>query len=269
MPISTLSGIVAILFYAASLGLHSHQITLTRSTRIRASRAVVITGLIAVAAHLISAWTTIVKIDGYHFGIIAISTLIFAAISLLTLITSVRKPLGTLIPGIFPLAMLTIVLTFFINSTYPAQTLSTGLAVHVLLSVLAYSFVTLAALQAAFLAFQNYQLRHKHAAAVIRRFPPLQDMEKLLFELLWVAQILLTLALAAGFLFVENLRLPGLPHKMFFSVLAWTVFAVLLWGRHQLGWRGNTAIRGTLIGFVLLLLGFYGSKFVIEYILGG
>jgi ABC-type uncharacterized transport system permease subunit len=33
------------------------------------------------------------------------------------------------------------------------------------------------------------------------------------------------------------------------------------------GWRGQTAIRWTLIGFVLLLLAYFGSKLVLELIL--
>jgi ABC-type uncharacterized transport system permease subunit len=45
------------------------------------------------------------------------------------------------------------------------------------------------------------------------------------------------------------------------------VFAALLWGRSSLGWRGVTAIRFTLSGFALLILGFYGSKFALEYLI--
>ena len=94
-------------------------------------------------------------------------------------------------------------------------------------------------------------------------------MEAFLFELLWVGEILLALGILAGFFFVEDFwQQAGIPHKTFFSILAWFVFAGLLWGRHRLGWRGQTAIRGTLTGFTLLLVGFYGSKFVLEYVLG-
>jgi ABC-type uncharacterized transport system permease subunit len=42
---------------------------------------------------------------------------------------------------------------------------------------------------------------------------------------------------------------------------------VLLWGRHQLGWRGKTANRWILTGFAFLLLSYFGSKFVLEIIL--
>jgi len=122
--------------------------------------------------------------------------------------------------------------------------------------------------QAAFLSYQNYQLKHHHPAGIVSKFPPLQDMEIFLFELLWVGEILLGLGIVLGFVFIEDFAAQeGLIHKTVFSILAWVVFAGLLWGRHQLGWRGSTAIRGTITGFVLLLLGFYGSKFVLEFIL--
>ena len=38
--------------------------------------------------------------------------------------------------------------------------------------------------------------------------------------------------------------------------------------RHRLGWRGRTAIRWTLSGFFLLVLAYFGSKVVLEVILG-
>ncbi|MBC54542.1 MAG: phosphohydrolase [Gammaproteobacteria bacterium] len=266
MPITTLSGLVAVALYLVSLTLQGQAIK-ARAARTKTRGSALITGLAAVIAHSISAWTLIARTDGYHFGVIEISTLIFAVIALLTIASSARRPLGNLIVGVFPLASVVIVLSLVIDSNYPAQPVTAGIASHILLSIVAYSLFTLAAVQAAFLAFQNYQLRHQHAASVIRRFPPLQDMERLLFELIWVAQVLLSLGIIAGFMFVDELGLQGLPHKMFFSVLAWIVFAVLLWGRHQLGWRGTTAIRVTLTGFICLLLGFYGSKFVLEFIL--
>ena len=94
-------------------------------------------------------------------------------------------------------------------------------------------------------------------------------MEAFLFELLWAGQLLLSLGIVAGLVFMDDIwGIDGVIHKTFFSVLAWIVFAVLLWGRHQQGWRGITAIRGTLTGFGLLIIGFYGSKFVLEYIIG-
>jgi len=41
----------------------------------------------------------------------------------------------------------------------------------------------------------------------------------------------------------------------------------LLLGRWRLGWRGRSAIHWTLGGFALLLLAYFGTKFVLEVIL--
>lgn len=266
MPITNISGIAAVALYLLTLGLQSQSLK-SGAGRLRTQSRVLVPGLIGFLAHALSAWTLIYRDSAYHFGMTEVSTLIFASIVFLTLLSSARRPSGNLILGVFPLAILSIVLSLLVSSTYPAQQLDAGIAAHVILSIVAYSLFTLAALQACLLAFQNYQLKHHHVALVMKKFPPLQDMERLLFELLWAAQLLLSLAIVAGFVFVSDFGAQGLAHKMFFSLLAWLVFAALLWGRHQLGWRGLTAIRGTLSGFILLLLGFYGSKFVLEFLL--
>jgi len=266
MSVSVLSGLIAVALYLMTV-VFLHQEYRSQNARARSDHRVLFTGLTAVLAHAISAWGVLRVDAAYAFGIAQVSTAIFAAISLLLLLSSVRKPLRILMLGLFPLAAISILASIVTESSYPPQQIGPGIASHILLSILAYSFFTIAALQAAFLAFQNYQLRHKHAASVIRRFPPLQDMEVFLFELLWVGQLLLTLGMISGFLFVGGMWGQGLPHKTFFSLLAWVVFAILLGGRHLLGWRGNTAIKGTLTGFVLLIIGFYGSKFVLEFIL--
>ncbi len=263
MPLTVLSGLIAIVFYLLGSIFQAQNILGQKNKR----NQVFLVGFIAVFAHAISAISVIKTPSGYHFGLFEISTLIALSVSLLALISSLRKPLENLLLGFFPLAIISIIASLAIRSSYPPTNIGVGLASHILISIIAYSMMTIAAMQAGFLAYQNHQLKHHHASGLLRKFPPLQDMEVFLFELLWVGQILLSLGIIAGFMFVEDIWTQrGLLHKTFFSILAWAVFTALLWGRHQLGWRGNTAIRGTLIGFTFLLLGFYGSKFVLEYV---
>ena len=52
-----------------------------------------------------------------------------------------------------------------------------------------------------------------------------------------------------------------------FSIVSWFVYGALLIGHYKFGWRGQKAIRFTMIGFFLLAVGFIGSKFVLEMIL--
>jgi ABC-type uncharacterized transport system permease subunit len=52
------------------------------------------------------------------------------------------------------------------------------------------------------------------------------------------------------------------------SILAWLIFAVLLAGRWRYGWRGKRAVHWTLVGFAVLALAYFGSKLVLEALLG-
>ena len=134
------------------------------------------------------------------------------------------------------------------------------LRLHVLTSMLAYSLLTLASAQAILLAVQDNHLRRHHPGGFIRALPPLQTMESLLFEMIGVGFALLSVALVTGFIYLEDMFAQHLVHKTVLSIAAWCAFAVLLWGRWRFGWRGRTAIRWTLGGFIALMLAFFGSK---------
>ncbi|MEE4283699.1 MAG: hypothetical protein V2I41_17295, partial [Pseudomonadales bacterium] len=56
-------------------------------------------------------------------------------------------------------------------------------------------------------------------------------------------------------------------HHLVLTSLAWLVYVVFLGGHYLYGWRGMTSVKWSLTGFTLLLLGYLGSKFVLEYLL--
>jgi ABC-type uncharacterized transport system permease subunit len=142
-----------------------------------------------------------------------------------------------------------------------------GLKIHVLISLLAYSLLTLASVQAILLAILDKQLHERRTGTFVRAMPPLQTMETLLFEMIGVGFALLTAALFSGFYYLEDMFMQQVAHKTVLSILSWIFFATLLWGRLKFGWRGKKAIRWTLGGFVMLMLAYFGSKAVLEIIL--
>ena len=131
----------------------------------------------------------------------------------------------------------------------------------------AYSMMTSAVIQASALALQERHVKHHHICGILGALPPLQSMEQVLFELIWIGMGLLTLSLLNGVIFIDDIFAQHLAHKTFFSILAWCIYATLLWGRHQLGWRSQTAARWTFGGFFALMLAYYGSKFVLELVI--
>jgi ABC-type uncharacterized transport system permease subunit len=101
----------------------------------------------------------------------------------------------------------------------------------------------------------------------MRNLPALQTMETTLFQLLSTGFFLLTIGLITGFIFLEDMMDQQVAHKTVLSLIAWVVFAILLWGRKKYGWRGKTAIKWTLTGFAFLVMAYIGTKFVLEFLL--
>ncbi len=192
--------------------------------------------------------------------------------------------------GILPPALLLAALASPLPALFPGRA-SAALAaslefrLHVVLAMLAYSLFTIAILHALLMALLERRL-HGSAAArgaggpllavgahmlagPLGALPPLLTLERLLFRMIAAAFILLTCTLATGIAFSESLfgRPLQFDHKTLFALISWATFALLLAGRHLYGWRGRVALRWTLSGFVLLLLAYVGSRFVLEVLL--
>lgn len=168
-----------------------------------------------------------------------------------------------------PLAILILLLEWLLPTR--AITLdhaSTGTSIHIISSILAFGFMSIASVYALFAAAIDHFLRSHHLNALVRSLPPLEVLERLLFRLIATGFILLSISLLSGLAFVSDLFAQHLVHKTGLSILAWLVFGLLLFGRWRYGWRGRKAVRLCLAGIALLLLAYFGSKLVLENLLG-
>ena len=186
-------------------------------------------------------------------------------IVLLQLALCLSQPADYLGLAVYPLAA-TSVFTSQLSS-YQQPTLDPNIQIHVLLSILAYAILFLAAAQAVLVAVQRHYLSHHKPGGFIRALPAFDRTEGLLFSLLGAGFAMLSLSLISGFFFLEDMLAQHLVHKTALSCIAWAVFGALLLGRWRFGWRGRAAIRWTLGGYVLLLLAYFGTKLVLELIL--
>ena len=226
-------------------------------------------GAVAVAVHAAALYQVMVGPYGLDLGFFNAASLITWVMALLLMIAATRQPVENLGVIILPIAaVLNLGPALWGDSVRETEPLGQAVDAHILLSIVAYSILGMGAVQAVLLAVQDHHLRHRQPGGFIRLLPPLQTMEALLFQMLWVGFISLSLALASGVIFLEDIFAQHLVHKTVLSLVAWLVFGVLLWGRWRWGWRGPTAIRWTLGGFVLLMLAYFGSKFVLELVLG-
>jgi len=156
-----------------------------------------------------------------------------------------------------------------------------ALRIHLLVALSAYGLITIAALQALLMSAIDRRLHFPQLAAnetkglrvvlgrILDAQPPLLAQEQVLFRVIWVAFALLSFAVLSGSLIsiATSGKWLRFDHKTIFTLLSWLTFGILLAGRYLRGWRGRLALRYTLVGFVLIVLSYTGSRFVIEVIL--
>ncbi|MHA7880826.1 MAG: cytochrome C assembly family protein [Saccharospirillum sp.] len=219
------------------------------------------------AAHLSTLASELIVFGALQVGFFNSASVITFFIVSTLLISGMTKPLHSLFAFVLPLAAVVLVVAVLAPQTQVPRVYSGGMLFHIFVSMLAYSVITIAAVLAVLLGIQNRQLHEHHPETRLNRvLPPLQSTERLMFEWLMIGFVLLTLAIVSGGLFVSNLFAQSLAHKTVLTLVAWVFFAALLFGHFHLGWRGARASKLTVSGFVFLMLAFFGSKFVLEYL---
>nr|WP_311526465.1 cytochrome c biogenesis protein CcsA [uncultured Ralstonia sp.] len=196
-------------------------------------------------------------------GIFWIESLFFSLAGLGLLVMPVAL-VGSLLPLAFPGTQIL---------GYAASPL---FKLHFAIANVAYGLFTLAAFHAILMLAAERRLHTINRPAEASWFsrwldllPPLLTLEKLLFRLIGAGFVLLTLTIASGVLFSEQLFHSAFhfDHKNIFAVLSWAMFGGILIGRRFRGWRGRVALRWVMAAFAILLLAYVGSRFVLEVIL--
>ena len=212
-------------------------------------------------------------VEGLNLGLGNAVSLIVWLMVLIYWLGSWIYPLASLQMFVLPIAVAGVLVALWVPSNRVLSIAARpALAAHLALSLLAYSLFTIAALHAVLTSALDRGLHQGNTPLALRDVPPLIALESLLLRIIQLGFVLLTLALASGFLFSEQvfgkaITFPHNTHKVVFGVLSWLIFGAFLVGHRFYGWRGRTAALLTLVGFGLLLLGYVGSKFVLEVLL--
>ena len=222
-------------------------------------------GALAVVLHFVALFGA--HSGGVDLHFFAALSLVGACIAALCLIVNLTRPVATLGVIVFPLASLLLGIDAFLAPSTQPMTMEWQIKLHAVFALLGYSVLSIAAVLAILLALQERALHARRFDGLVRTLPPLTLTEALVFRLIGAGFVLLTLTLVTGILFVTNLFDQHLAHKTILSIAAWFVFGALLFGRWRYGWRGRRAVNLTLLGMALLLLAFFGSRFVLEVVL--
>src|SRR5581483_7898702 len=134
----------------------------------------------ALILHGVGLWRGMQTGAGVNLGFFNSASLVMWIIVLILLAMSRYRPLAGLALMVFPAAALAVALDVIFTS----RRVLPAVQVHIALSLLAYSVLAIAALEAALLAVADRLLRQHRPRRLLNVLPPLATMESLLFQLL-------------------------------------------------------------------------------------
>ncbi len=199
---------------------------------------------------------------GLNLSISNIFTLTFWLVSIVIIISSIKRKLGILVMVILPISGLALLVSQLPGQQYLIDASSPLYLSHILISIAAISIISLAAIQSLFVSLLDSRLK-QHPAPPARGMPALQDMENFLIILIWTGFILLTLSLITAMLFFKGSEVAIPLFKSLFSIASWLVFAIFLIGRYLQGWRAKTVTYWAISGFALLFVAYFGTRLFI------
>ncbi|WP_201538799.1 cytochrome C assembly family protein [Psychrobacter frigidicola] len=225
--------------------------------------------LVGMLAHVVLLYPYIFTLYGLNFNLFNVLSLISVFFLFFYVLFCLYRPIVSLGILAAPTAFIGMTVGYIGRAPYqPLTDVGLGLEAHIILSFAAYCVLLMATVQALFLRLQIRELKHHTIHRFwVNKLPSLQSMEGLLFDMILVGFVLLSIALGLGFVYVQDLFAQHIVHKTVFSVLSWLLFGALLLGNWRAGWRGKRAANITIYAFILLAIGFVGSKFVLELVL--
>ncbi len=227
-----------------------------------------VAGTAALLWHALLVWQSLKSGDGLSLSLATTTSFIGLQLALIGLLGALQPTLRGLCGGLLILAAVSAMFTSTGASDTPGTPMSWQLQGHVLISLFAYGLLTVGAIVALYALAQDRRLRAGQLSSVNQLFAPLETTERLLFTVTGSGFAILLIAVLSGLAFVENLFAQHLVHKTVLSIVALGLFGLLLAGRQFAGWRGRQAIYLYLGGFVILCLAYYGSRFILENVLG-
>ncbi len=226
-----------------------------------------ITLIIAVLSHGYLSYLHIDGGNGQNLGLFNIFSVTTWLAMLLVTWNVLKHKAHSLLLVSLPIAAISIIEVAFFSGI-SVITLNGKLInlLHIFSGIAAMSILLLAALQSILVLYLDRGLKH-HPAHIHQWLGSLQGMERYLIQLLTTGFILMSLSLLLVLMLPGDLKSNQALHKIVLTFASWIVLAVLMFGRYVQGWRGVFAAKWSLFGVFLLLLGYFGSKLVLEFIL--
>ncbi|MDX8403515.1 MAG: cytochrome c biogenesis protein CcsA [Mariprofundaceae bacterium] len=209
--------------------------------------------------------------QGIHFSLTAavvIAILLIQGMYLIGLWKHGVRGLGLFLLPATAVLLLLIPLLPESNSDQWIHTSSLLESGHLLISLLAYAILTLAAFHAIMHLILDRSLKLKKISPVIQAMPSLFEIETHLFAQVRWATSLLAIGILTGLTWqwVEFQHFALFSHKVLLALFSFAVLILLLSKRKKVGWHGRRASHMVLAAYTLLLLAYFGAKLISSWL---
>ncbi len=232
------------------------------------ARSVFLSASGALALHAYLLFDLIDASSGQNLSILNVASLISFIIAAMTTGLMFKMRVWVLLPVVYSFSAINLAAATLLPGAFITHLeANPQVLIHISLALFSYSTLMIATLYAIQLAWLDHQLKNKKKLVMNPNLPPLMAVERQLFNIILIGEVLLTLTLVTGAVFVQDIIAQGKAHKAVLSAMAWVVYGVLLWGHYRSGWRGRRVIWISIVGAFLLTLAYFGSRFVREVII--
>lgn len=136
------------------------------------------------------------------------------------------------------------------------------LTIHTVVAFLGNAAFALACGIGTMYLVQEHYVKSKHLGGLFVRLPSLQTLDALNYKLITLGFPLLTLAIITGSLWAESAlgSYWRWDQREVWSLITWFIYAIVLHARLVAGWRGKRAAILSIVGFLTILIAFFGIK---------
>ena len=186
-------------------------------------------------------------------------------IVLIFIILELKHPISLLSSFIMPVVFLLMLLSSMLPRTIkPLSPLlhSSWLGIHTLFAFLGNAAFALAFGLGVMYLVQEHYVKSKRLGGLFERLPSLQTLDEMNYRLIKWGFPLLTLAIITGALWAESAwgSYWNWDPREVWSLITWFINASILHARMVAGWRGKRAAVLSIIGFLTILISFFGIK---------
>ncbi|WP_167632418.1 cytochrome C assembly family protein [Mariprofundus ferrooxydans] len=220
-------------------------------------------GLNIWAVHLMDSFTA----NGINFTLatgVAVATLLVQGIYMIGIMRHGIRGLGLfLLPAsVVPLILIPILPEAHTpNWVQTSSPLETG---HLLISLLAYAVLTLAALHAVMQIMLDRALKKKRLTVLVQALPSLFDIERHMMAQVKIATVLVALSVFSGlsWQWMEFQHFAILNHKVLLALFSFGILILLLIKRHYSDWPTRIVSRTVIGAYFLLMLAYFGVSLI-------